>query len=930
MGIMIVFALIGVLLGSLMLGGGGGVFGLLLGGVLGRLLVQAQRIALLERRVQHIELRLETPARSSQSTEAGVEAAGVATEHAEVPDVGTPVQGAEGVDVKPVPVPHVPGAATSSFGTGGLETPRPTAPVARQSEAARQASSTEGREATAGAGGFYRAWQWLTGGNLVAKAGVVVLFFGVAFLVKYAATRNLVPIELRLAGVVFGAMVMLFIGWRLRHRTGPYAVLLQGGAVGILYLTVFASARLYGLLPMGLVFALLVALVVFSAILAVLQDARALAVFGAAGGFLAPILASTGGGSHVALFSYYALLNAGILGIAWFRAWRSLNLLGFVFTFILGAVWGYRFYQPAYFSTVEPFLVLFFVFYVGIAVLFALRQPPRLKGYVDGSLVFGVPLVAFGLQAALVHDIAYAMAWSALGLGLFYLSLATVLWRRGGESVRLLSEAFLALGTGFATLAIPLALDVRWTAAAWSVEGTALVWIGLRQSRLLARCVGLLLQLGAGAGFAAVLLFDVLGVHAGSMLNGDTLGGVLLSLAGLLSSWLFYHYARRLREWESLLHYVLLAWGLLWWFTSAGDMVQRHLGETERFNAMLAVLIVSAGILSELERRVSWRALTSPLCGITPLLLILTGVAWQLPGISHPLWHGGIVVWGGALVLHYALLHRYETRWSPHVVRGWHMLGVWWLTGLLSWEAAWWVADILPAYPVWSAVVWGLAPALLMWAVLHSPARLHWPVLRFEPAYRVYGAGGLGLFVLLWSVHASLSAWGAPAPLRYLPVLNPVDITQGLISVILIHWWVYVGQHANIRTRWFSSSGFFVIGGCTFIWLNAVLARTVHFWLSVPFTPTALHHSVVFQSAVSVLWTLSALGLTTVAARRDARALWFVGAIMLVAVVAKLFIVDLSGTGTVARIVSFIGVGVLMLIIGYLAPLPPRRTEVQP
>ena len=42
------------------------------------------------------------------------------------------------------------------------------------------------------------------------------------------------------------------------------------------------------------------------------------------------------------------------------------------------------------------------------------------------------------------------------------------------------------------------------------------------------------------------------------------------------------------------------------------------------------------------------------------------------------------------------------------------------------------------------------------------------------------------------------------------------------------------------------------------------------------------------------------------------------------AVVLKLMLVDLSGSGTVARIVSFIGVGVLMLVIGYVAPLPTK------
>jgi uncharacterized membrane protein len=44
-------------------------------------------------------------------------------------------------------------------------------------------------------------------------------------------------------------------------------------------------------------------------------------------------------------------------------------------------------------------------------------------------------------------------------------------------------------------------------------------------------------------------------------------------------------------------------------------------------------------------------------------------------------------------------------------------------------------------------------------------------------------------------------------------------------------------------------------------------------------------------------------------------------------VVGKLFLVDLSNTGTVARIVSFVGVGVMLLVIGYAAPVPPGAKE---
>jgi uncharacterized membrane protein len=57
--------------------------------------------------------------------------------------------------------------------------------------------------------------------------------------------------------------------------------------------------------------------------------------------------------------------------------------------------------------------------------------------------------------------------------------------------------------------------------------------------------------------------------------------------------------------------------------------------------------------------------------------------------------------------------------------------------------------------------------------------------------------------------------------------------------------------------------------------------------------------------------------------------LWLAGAGLLGLVLVKLFTVDLSGSGTLARVVSFMVVGILILVIGYLSPIPPRQTEAE-
>jgi uncharacterized membrane protein len=441
------------------------------------------------------------------------------------------------------------------------------------------------------------------------------------FFLKYAAQRNLIPIELRLIGVALGGLALLVTGWLLRRKHTVYGLGLEGAGIGVLYLVVFAAAKHYLLLPMPLALMVMIGLVGLSCTLAVLQDSKGLAVSGSIGGFLAPILMSTGDGSHIMLFSYYALLGSGILGIAWFKAWRELNLVGFVFTFGIAALWGASAYTPAHFATTEPFLILFFLMYCLISVLFAHRQPLQLRGFIDGPLVFGLPIVTSGLQAYLVHDFRYGMALSALAFGFWYVGLAWMLWRRMAGEMRMLTEAFLALGVVFASLAIPLGLDPHWTATAWALEGAAMIWVGVRQNRPGARFFGLLLQAGAALAF-----FDSTSLPTNSLLFGNRafLGSALIAIAALFSSFWLDRNRGRARRWETLLPQVLLAWGLIWWYSGGYRDLKRHLDGSLLPHTFLLFSCATTACLAVLARQFSWQRL------ISGLLLLLPAMA------SHP------------------------------------------------------------------------------------------------------------------------------------------------------------------------------------------------------------------------------------------------------------------------------------------------------
>jgi uncharacterized membrane protein len=758
--------------------------------------------------------------------------------------------------------------------------------------------------------------RFFTGGNLMVKVGVIILFFGVSFLVKFAAERGMIPVELRLAAVTAGAIVLLAFGWRLRKEREQYALVLQGGGVGILYLTVFAAFRLYALLPASLTAVLLVAICVLSSALAIIQDSRTLAVLGLSGGFLAPILASTGSGSHVMLFSYYALLNAGIFGIAWFKAWRMLNLVGFAFTFVIGASWGGKFYKPEYFATVEPFLILFFVMYSLVAVLFAMRQKPDLKGYVDGTLVFGTPIVAAAIQVSLVARYEFGLAWSALGAGLYYIILAKWLFSRSRDELRLLSESFLGFGIVFATIAIPLALDGRWTAAAWALEGGAMIWAGIRQERWLVRIFGVALLVGGGAFF----IIDLPSKGAIACLNAFWLGAALIAAAGLFASFLLSRNRHRLQEWEPVLAPVLLFWGLAWWYCGGLFEISRWLDDTQ-IMAGLVFVAVSATACDFAAERLKWDDLIMPSLLILPALLL--ALLLQFLGVDHPFADFGFAAWPVALLLYYLILSRREAvvgELLPYI----HPVPVWIATVLLSWELHWWVGRTVGIAEIWSLLPVGLVPALFILLIKVLIDHVKWPFSAHRKTYLLIGALPLAAGGWGWNLLMNIRSAGDATPLPFLPILNPLDLAEAIINVIVVMWVLQLRREAPETVGEQIHLLLVIFYGSLFFWLNAEIVRVIHHFGKVAFSFEAMFASRLFQAAISLIWSITAFCAMTLATRKRMRTVWVVGAVILAAVVLKLFIIDLSGKGTVERIVSFVGVGGLMLVIGWFSPVPPR------
>jgi uncharacterized membrane protein len=199
--------------------------------------------------------------------------------------------------------------------------------------------------------------------------------------------------------------------------------------------------------------------------------------------------------------------------------------------------------------------------------------------------------------------------------------------------------------------------------------------------------------------------------------------------------------------------------------------------------------------------------------------------------------------------------------------------------------------------------------------------RLSWPVGQFSDAYHGIGTDVPLGALLLWVV-LSFASNGDPYPLPYVPLLNPIELIELAILLLAVFrlvrgsGWSLLGKGPLI-----------VVGILIFCWGNVVTGRTIHAFTEVAFRFDALFASSIFQAALAALWSLLALVCTVWGARREQRQIWFAGAGLLALVVIKLFMIDLAGTGAIGRIVSFLVAGLLMLIIGYFAPLPPKAKE---
>lgn len=785
----------------------------------------------------------------------------------------------------------------------------------------------------------YSLLQWFKGGNAIVRIGVLVLLVGVILLLRLASDLLAIPIEVRLGAVAIGGAALTLTGLtlRLRQNRRSYAISIQGAGLAIVYLTLFAAFRLYTVLPASLTFALLAILAVVSAGLALMQNALPLALLAFGGGFLAPLLTATANNNLPGLFSYYLLLNLALAWMAHYKTWKVLNLLGAVMTFGMAGYLGWNGYEAHMRWPLEGLLLVHLVLYLFIVVRYSqqLAAVPSSESVsmapVDSSLLFGVPLMGFALQAGLLRDIPYALALSSAVLSGLYLALGYKLFDQNRKLV-LLTEGVLALGIGFMALVIPLALDAQWTAVGWSVQGTALVWLGQRQNRIWSIRFGLVVQ---GLTTLALIWLSFDG-------KDMQLPLLVYSVCLFVCALLVRQQHRQAMSWSTLPAQLLQpAFLILVWAFAASQLSLNALEQwslDHQFYWPFALLqlswypLVFTGLALLASWRFYWPQLTLLirliLAGLTlhaaliwldtdrlfnhQFVVLLTMAAYTGFGLLAMLRLASQSAQGtaadGAILLRQAAVNsapQLSSRFEQAI----------WLLGILVYSSVllqlYW-----PGQPLLAMIILPLG----LTAVLSG---LKKPPLPIQRQWLLHDLSiPLSIAFLFWIIMANWLSSGQIGGLPYVPVLNVLDICL-IGAVVLIYR--LIADLPRIVLKALQAA----LAIAAFFTLTSMIVRTLHAWAGTALWQHGAWQADLVQTSLTIIWTLGALLLTGLASRYGWRQLWLAGIALLALVVIKLLLIDLSNVATIARIVSFIGAGLIMLLIGYIAPLPPATASAR-
>lgn len=404
----------------------------------------------------------------------------------------------------------------------------------------------------------------ILGSKWLGWVGMILTLIGAAFFLKYAYDNNWIGPKGRLAIGVLAGVISLVLGEHFRRRN--WNVLFQtfsGGGIAGFYICIYFSFQIYHLSGQGLAFGLAIATTCFAMAMSLIHNAPTISILAMIGGFLSPVLLSTGENHPHVLFIYTALLDLLALGVAYFRRWRGLDLLAIVGTSLIYAGWYEKFYgapdQPGQMMPALLYASLFFLLFLLIPVFHGLvrrvSEIPESIGILALNALYSF-ICFYGILYAQHREI---LAFMVICQAILVFILFRI-WTKRMPSERNMAETLLIIGLSLVTVAVPIRLRMYGIPIAWAVEGALLIYLTSRLER------GTLLLGGVVSLFLSIIgLLYRLPLHKAvfvPLLNIPFGSWMLVIAAQVVSSYLVYRSSRTFWRDQAAAALFLAAFGL--------------------------------------------------------------------------------------------------------------------------------------------------------------------------------------------------------------------------------------------------------------------------------------------------------------------------------------------------------------------------------
>jgi uncharacterized membrane protein len=322
-------------------------------------------------------------------------------------------------------------------------------------------------------------------GNLLNRIGALALIIGMGFFLKYAFDQNWINpvVQILIGFLVSGGLLYGASHFNKKEDYKVFAQGLAGAGIAISYLSIFAAYSFYHLFSYPVAFILMMATTILAFFQALKYDSMAVALLGLAGGFMTPFILYSGENNVAGLFTYLGFLNCWIVGLLYKKeTWKAVKIISLLATYIIFfSLYGNSYYSDSWIHA-GLFLTVIWGLYIGLDISRVTRGIARFDSGISVSNILNGIMFYSGIYSLFKHNNPDAIAFVTILIALIYLISGILVYNRYNKP-----EGYLKQNILTSIILLALATNLAYTgyikAIVWSVEAFFILYLGIKYEK---------------------------------------------------------------------------------------------------------------------------------------------------------------------------------------------------------------------------------------------------------------------------------------------------------------------------------------------------------------------------------------------------------------------------------------------------------------